>query len=506
MILAPSDYQKIRKGLSFWLKRWKDCPLAYVLECVGDTPTHQQAVILKAFEKHKFVAIRSGHGIGKSKLSGWLANWFLDTRYRKRVPCTGASGDQLKSILWPEVTLINEQKWDFLGSRYKVNTEQMSNKEVDDGWFAVLRTARRENPDALQGFHDCLFIIDEASGVADEIFEVARGAMGDPDCYGLMLGNPTNNSGYFFKAFQNKKSVWHCLHFSSAESMHDQTYIYDFVDAMGDIHEIKVKGRQTQAWVDDMREEFGEHSNVFRVRVLGEFGTGTEDLLVEDHWMKDVFVETTVRDKKRMKIMGVDVARSGNDDSGIVIRQGDDIVFLDDWHGKDTVITTEKVKAAFETHQVDLIVVDTIGVGAGVYDNLKHAGYPVRECIVSEKVPDHLKADPKKTRCKLLRDWLWWQSRLFFKQRPARFHGSDQDERWTKLRKELTTPTYKHSGGVVVVESKDELAKRGVASPNLADALNMTFMYDWFTGLSSGLSSTNRKKKRRKNRRGFKTC
>ena len=68
------------RAMCFWLKRWRRSPLAYVLEAVGDLPTHQQAEILKSFEHHNFVAVKSGHGIGKSRLVGWLVNWWLDTR------------------------------------------------------------------------------------------------------------------------------------------------------------------------------------------------------------------------------------------------------------------------------------------------------------------------------------------------------------------------------------------------------------------------------------------
>lgn len=92
-MLTPQEIEKVRYGMAFWLKRWYSNPLAYVIECIGDVPTHQQAQILKAFEHHHFVAVKSGHGIGKSKLTGWLVNWWLDTR-GKRAPITGAGGDQ----------------------------------------------------------------------------------------------------------------------------------------------------------------------------------------------------------------------------------------------------------------------------------------------------------------------------------------------------------------------------------------------------------------------------
>jgi hypothetical protein len=97
-MVTPYEIVRVEKSLCFYLRRWYRSPLAYVIEHIGDIPTHQQAQILKAFEHHNFVAVKSGHGIGKSKLTGWLVNWWLDTR-GKRAPITGAGGDQLADIV-----------------------------------------------------------------------------------------------------------------------------------------------------------------------------------------------------------------------------------------------------------------------------------------------------------------------------------------------------------------------------------------------------------------------
>jgi len=506
MLLTPKDYENIKRGLIFWLKRWEHNPLAYVIECVGDTPTHQQAEILKALPKYRFVAVKSGHGIGKTRLEGWLDSWWLDTRM-KRCVITGAGGDALKDTIWAESAIVSDKKWQFLADKFEITAKKRYSKEVENGWFTVIRTASKDNTQALAGFHDCLFMIDEASAVVEGVFEVARGAMGDPHNYGLMLGNPTKTSGYFYQAFQGSKT-WHCLSYSSTDSMYEQEYSYDFVDAMGDIREITVRGRQTQAWVDDMKREFGETSNTYKYRVLGEFASGSADMVVEKHWMKDVFAPTKIRDKKRKRVMGVDVGYTGNDPSAIAIRQGDDVIHIDQWRGNDTVVTTQKVIEAFETHECDVILVDSIGVGAGVYDNLKHAGYPVKHCDVRERVPKEKQQDHKKTKCKLLRDWLWWQARLYFKQRPVRFHGDPNEGEgiWGLLVEEVAAPTYAYEGRLVVVESKDKLKERGVKSPNIADALNMTFMVDWKTGKGTGQQKTKSKLKFKKPVASFKTA
>ena len=510
MKLTPKDYERIKEGLSFWLKRWEDNPLAYVIECIGDTPTHQQAEILKALPKHKFVAAKSGHGIGKTKLISWIDSWWGDTRFRKRAVHTGAGGDAIKNTIWPEISHTTENKWEFLASRWEITGKQKKNIEVDDGWFSVLRTASKDNPQALAGFHDCLFVIDEASSVPEGVFEVARGAMGDPQNYGLMLGNPTKTSGYFYNTFKNRSGVWHCMTFSSEDSLYEEEYSYDYVNPLGQIETIKVHGRQTKAWIQSMKDDFGENSNAYKYRVLGEFASDKSDNVIEKSWLDNVFQGTKViRDKTRPRIMGVDVARFGNDDSALCIRQGDDIIHVETWHGKDTVITTQKVKEAAETWQVDYVYVDVIGVGAGVYDNLKYVpGFPVYPCNVSQKAPEHEKLDAKKTSCKALRDWLWWQGRLFFRQRQVRFHGSHDNKDWGTLFDELHTPTYSSPNGVVVVESKEDMKKRGAHSPNIADALLMTLMRDWKNSKSEGHNGKLRsqRKKKKKMVYSFKTA
>ena len=153
------DVKAVRNGLAFWLKRWHRSPLAYVIECVGDIPTHQQAEILKALEHYNFVAVKSGHGIGKTRLEGWITNWWLDTR-GLRVAITGPAADQLNNVVWPEVLDCNRRKFHWLSEQYVSTAEELRYKVDGEGWRAILRTARPDNDDALQGFHKVLFVLE----------------------------------------------------------------------------------------------------------------------------------------------------------------------------------------------------------------------------------------------------------------------------------------------------------------------------------------------------------
>lgn len=480
MVITPATVAKACGDLAFWLKRWSRSPLAYAIECCGIVPTHQQAEILRAVPKHRFVAVRSGHGIGKSKLIGILVNWYMDTQKRPgcscRIPITGASYDQLKDVVLPEISNVNAGKWEILSKNYELTSDAFYHRDEKENWFASLRTARADNPTALQGFHNCLYIMEEAFGIPEQIFEVARGAMGDPGSYGLMVGNPTSNAGYVWNAFHSKTSVWKCLHFSSTDSLSDTEYRYRYVDPVGEIRTMSCRGRQTRQWVEDMKAEFGEESNTYKVRVLGEFASGTGDPVIDPRWLRKVRDNPDPTDLGlRQTVMGVDVARSGSDDTAICIRRGRKILWIESWHVADLSVSRERVESRYREFGCDGAWIDVIGVGAGLYDEMRRGGkYRVRPVTVSNAAPEDSDA-----KCRLLRDWLWWKGRKFFRQGNAVFSMEGRADEWNGLEEELVTPSYGYKNGKVVVESKDELRKRGFRSPNRADAFLMTLLQDF---------------------------
>lgn len=480
---SPQEIEHVLSGFRFWLARWRREPLAYVLECLGEVPTHQQAQVLKAFESHNFVAVKSGHGIGKSKLMSWLVNWWLDTR-GKRAPITGAGSDQLTTVVWPEVIQANGKKPEWLARQYESTQSELRQKANKEFGRAILRTVRMDADDALQGYHDCMFFIDEGSGVRDGIFEVASGALGDPGAYGFMTGNPTKLSGYFFNIF-HRPSFWYTMSFSSEDTLAEKEYSYTYVDAFGDVREIRTHGRQTGQWVENMRKEYGSNSNAYRVRVLGQFATIGRDLVIEPRWVENMRCSPAdaerMRKKKAKRRMGLDPAWVGEDDTGLVIREGSDILYATSWHGMDTVDTYNRAKMLFNEYDCDVLHIDTVGIGAGVYDNFLHTpykgrmGYPVVRVHASEAAPYD-----KDGQCARLRDWLWWKSRKFFRTKSVSYLGQDKDPGYLTLKNELQEPTYRiKADGAIEIERKEEMKKRGLRSPNIADALNLTFFQDY---------------------------
>ncbi len=434
--------------------RWrKGGPALFAEEALGAKPTKQQWQGSKALVERRRVTIRSGHGTGKSTFEAWCVLWFLSCFFPAKVPATAPTAHQLEDVLWAEIAKWHRkmgetlpalaEQFDWASSAYRM-------KSAPNESFAVARTSRPERPEALQGFHsdNILFLIDEASGVADNVFEVAEGALSTEGAYVVMCANPTRNSGYFFESHHKMRGSWAALHWNGEDSPN-----------------------VSKKYVEDMEKKYGRHSPIFRVRVLGEFVDAPDGVisleLCEAARNREVEIS-----KGHPIVWGLDVARFGDDSCALAKRQGNvQLEPVQEWWGKDTMQTVGMIVAAWERSSPDkrpvAINVDVIGIGAGVVDRLKEQGLPVVGVNVAEAESANAHPDIQFSR---LRDELWWAGREWLEARDCKM--ADDDETIG----ELTTPTYQIlSNGRIKVEGKDELKKRGVKSPNRADAWLLTF-------------------------------
>ncbi len=240
-----------------WLKS-KSNPLIFVTDVLGVTPEPWQAEALEAVGQHDRVSIRSGHGVGKTSLHAWLVLWFLLTHQNCKVPVAANSQDQLRDTIWPEIAKWHRQLPDALKAMIDVQAERIVVVQDPEGAFAVRRTASKENPEALQGFHadHLLFLIDEASGIPDVVFEVGMGALSTPGAKVLMAGNPTRTSGFFYDTHHSLRNRWHTMHVSCLDVP------------------------RAQGHIEDIRAKYGDNSNAWRVRVLGEFPTADDETVI----------------------------------------------------------------------------------------------------------------------------------------------------------------------------------------------------------------------------------
>jgi phage terminase large subunit len=401
------------------------------------------------------LSIRSGHGATKSAFLAITTLWFLACYHPAKIPCTAPTGHQLEDVLWPEISKwlrVMKEHTPALHDQYDWTKSALTLKGAPQEAFAVPRTARPENPEALQGFHsdNILFIVDEASGVHEAIFEVAQGALSTEGAFVILAANPTRTQGFFYDSFHRP-------------GMRDR-YAHVHVDCS----DLKRAPLVSKSYVEDIAAKYGKDSNYYAVRVKGDFPTGDANTLISLALLEEAKVRKVAPTGAQV-VWGLDVARFGDDRCALAKRSGNvQLEKVKTWEHKDTMQTAGMVYSAYMETKPELrpyrICVDVIGIGAGVADRLAELKLPVVMVHVAESPA----VDPKKY--KRLRDELWGLSSDWAKKRDCLLLDDEE------LIAELSSVTYKFdSDGRIIVESKDELKKRGLRSCDVADAWNLTF-------------------------------
>lgn len=455
------------------VRRWAQSPFHFVVEAlfrmdaeawepwVPGTPKRPEGYVGPELWQGKFLqdvghamidgrrrfAVRAGHGVGKSTVEAWIILWFLLFQRPAKVPVTANSQDQLRDVVWAEIAHWWRELPPFLKDMLEVQGERVVVKADPTEAFAVARTARPEKPEALQGFHsqNLCFLVEEASGIDDIIFETAAGALSSEHSWVFMFGNPTRTSGYFHRAFHGARASWRTYHIPCHQS-----------------------SRVSDNYAKDIALEHGEDSNVYRVRVLGDFPLSEDDAVVPLGWI-EAAMDREISPSDSGVVWGVDVARFGDDANALAKRRGNMLLEpVREWRKTDLMQTTGMIAKEYRETSLHMrpgaINVDVIGMGGGVVDRLRELGLPVRGINVGESPGND------RERYMRLRDELWFEARKWFETLAVTMPKDDQ------LASELVGPKYKvESSGKLKVESKDDMKKRGVKSPNKADAFCLTF-------------------------------
>lgn len=431
--------------LSLVISRWRGSPLLFAREALRVELEDWQVEALEKVRTDDRVSVRAGHGVGKTALLSIVALWFLLTHFPCKIPVTANSQDQLRDVVWPEITTWARRLPPEFLDQLEITAERIGLKGATDQAFIVPRTASKERPEALQGFHspNLLFLIEEASGIADIVFEVAQGALSTPGAKVLMLGNPTRLSGFFYDSHHILSHRWTGMRVNSE----------DIPRARGHI--------------DDIIAKYGRDSNAYRIRVLGEFPTTEDQQVIPFELIQAAINRKVAPITTYCPVWGVDVARFGDDRTTLAKRRTNALMEpIKCWRGKDTMQVAGLIKHEWDETIKPLrpseILVDVIGIGAGVVDRLFELGLPVRGINVAERPSsgdDYLR----------MRDQLWWEGRKWFEKRDVVI--CDDKE----LIAELQGSTYTFSSaGKIIIESKDEMKKRIGRSPDLADAFLLT--------------------------------
>ncbi len=443
-----------------------DGPVNLVQEVFQVEPDPWQADVLRDFGRgERRIGIRSAHGVGKTCVLAWITWAMLLTRFPQKTVATAPTKGQLFDSLFTEILTWGKHLPPVLYSLYNFKADRIELVASPSESFFTARSARPEMPEALQGIHSdhVLIIGDEASGIPEPIFEAGAGSMSGENATTILAGNPVRTSGLFFDVFNKMAQNWRTYHIRAAD-----------VDWPNGIP----SKRAIPDFIADIALRYGEESNAYRIRVLGEFPKGDENTVVPFELIEASRMRDIVSTPGAPNVWGVDVARFGSARNALAVRTKREFVSMEVWDGVDLMQTSGRIKAKWDatmpSERPQTILIDVNGLGGGVVDRLTELGLPVRGINVAESA----NIDDRFHR---LRDELWWRVREWFEGRDVKLPPVTRKEHDPVeiTVSELVKPTYKFmSSGKIQVETKDAMRKRGVPSPDLADAFMLTFAED----------------------------
>lgn len=455
-----------------FIEKYENDPVAFAEEVLGIVlMAHQRRILDAVGRRKRRIAIRSGHRVGKTLTLAILAVWHLVTKYPQKTIITAPTSPQLFNSLFPEIMTLCKRLPDFIGNSktglLSYYTDMITLKSDPDGSFLAARTADPTNPEGFQGIHseNVLFIWDEASGIDERLFNAARGSMASPNACRVLAGNPTRLNNTFHKAFTTLAEFYEKFHVSSIGL---PTVDPDFIR--------------------EVREEFGVESTEYAIRILGDFPETDEDSYISNAIVKAARKRFIVEPPMSALVYGVDPGGGKNRDNSVITRRAgldyirDQVAFRNkntmQLVGEIVAMATEDRNNLIRQYKEynrslmflppvpALIVVDIIGIGQGVGERLAELGFNVLAINASESTPE----DPL---CHRVRDLLWKNTRKFLDTGKCKIPDEDL------LQTELTQAHYEYSsGGVLMIESKKSMKKRGLRSPDRADSLALTMMAD----------------------------
>lgn len=430
-------------------------PVGFCHDVLGVSLWGRQQEILESLVAARRIAVRSGHGTGKTFVSACACLWWLYAR-QGLVVTTAPTWEHVSSVLWREINEIAKRAPVALpGDQFQTE------RRVTDSWYAVGLSTN--TPSAFQGRHHArlLVVVDEAPGVAEQVhLEISTLATGSKNCI-LMIGNPTTTSGTFYEAFK-MPDVWTCLRVSCLDHPNVVTGIES------------IEGAVTTGWVEERRRMWGETHPFWYCRVLGEFPKISNRGVIPLGWLEDARNEAerlrALNEAEALHIPrmgGLDVARYGDNQCVLTVRRGDAIEFQEAWGHLSLMETCGRALKAIADHQLKTLVIDASGVGAGVYDRLLEQAAPVYAYNGGHRAFTPGSFSNRRSE-------MWWSLRTRLEKK--RLWLPQHCER---LVADLVTPEYELiSSGRIKVETKEHLLDRGVRSPDYADSLTLCFAMD----------------------------
>lgn len=432
-------------------------PREFAENRLGEKPWARQIEIMTAVADHPRVTVRSGHGVGKTRCAAMLAVWFLAEHRPSLVVTTAPTFRQVRDVLWPEIRrlwsrLAPIEPEDKSGPKPRTNMTEIRIDEQRRAFgFAT------NEPQRLQGMHceNILVIVDEAGGVEDRLFESVQGMLTSRNSRLLLIGNPIRMNGFFHDSHR-PESGYARIHLSCLDSPNVTE------------GRCVIPGLVTREWVDEQRRQWGETSEAWRSRVLGEFPKSPNDALIPQEWLEAAQRRTPPPVSRARLRLGVDVARQGEDRTAFVLRDDAAVRNVVSMRVPNLTLSGDHVMSFARRHGLDScqVFLDTCGIGSGMADWLSRRGFFVNHVNFAGS---KLVTNPM---CLNLRAQAYWALRLALEPdaTPAFCIPPDQRE----LIEECRAMRYEMAEKMRIV-SKDQIAATLHRSPDLADALALTF-------------------------------
>jgi phage terminase large subunit len=436
--------------------QYRDDYRGFCREVLGIRPWSMQRAIASSVIANKRTYVSACHGPGKTYTAASIFLWWLYTREPSTVIFTAPTLRQAKDLLWAEVRKMHAGSLQKLGGKVNVMRIELAPKWIGYGFAS-------RNPDSAQGVHaeNVLLIFDEASGIKDDIHEAMQGALTASDARELAMGNPVSNRGWFRDAFKKRQPGSNCVYISALRTPNVRA------------GKALIPGMVEREWVDDARAKYGEDHPFWRTRVLGQFfeSDGGEKVIPQA-WADEAQKRWDDATDQGEVILAADIARSGADNTAIVLLRGRRLTVLETLQIPDTMEVAERIVQWSLRENPDAIHIDATGLGVGVYDRLRQIQDRLGEArlvgVVLGAAAQDREAFPR------LLDEMQWAMRGALDPR-----GEDPiaiDPRCPDLAEQLSVRGwYLDDRTRIKVESKNDLRRRGAHSPDVADAAMLCF-------------------------------
>lgn len=446
-------------------QEWPDDPVTFAREILGHDPWAMPEQIMRAVARPRSrVAVKACHSSGKTFSAAELVIWWVVARGGIALT-TAPGGRQVAQLLWKELRRAVPTAMKPLPGLDNLNLTEWNITPTN----YALGLATNEGV-RFQGFHgDVLIVVDETPGVSGEVFEAIEGIRAGGDVRVLLLGNPTVASGQFYAAFTTERRSWKTFTIDAFATPNLEGLTVEAIrDLADDDPALDTNVRPylvTRRWVKEKLTEWGEDSPLWQARVRGQFPRQSEDSLLSLAWLEAARLKDSVPVSATEPVhAGLDVAGPGEDETVLVIRQGPTILDLIAWHQPDPRGAVVAALRPWRRDGRELTVnVDSVGIGYYLAQHLRDEGFTVNEVNVGEVSTDKEKYANAKAE-------YYWGLRL---RAQANELAGLTDE--TAIG-QMAGIRYSHNArGQIVIESKADLRKRGVKSPDRAEAVMLAF-------------------------------